>query len=263
LALSTPAVGEALHVTAQVAWVSSQPPWRLGLCFDATSLLAAGRWFEKLLAANPGLGNFRRVPERLPMDAMVFLGPPPRFADFSADDLGVLRRIGSDATISSLRRRLQATWPVSQRILFALLSRGCLTLSRGAGTNPEAWLRVMIDLGVLPQEDEATPPPTLAYTPLPLPAVTPPPRPAAGPAPSPGGAAPQDADPAAVGRSAGTGWRGAGQRRSADAQEAFELGKAELAQGRVKVALTLLRRALQLAPGDAEVAAELGRAMKG
>jgi hypothetical protein len=129
-----------------------------------------------------------------------------------------------------------------------------LTLSRGAGTNPEAWLRVMIDLGIMPVEDDApTPPPTLAYTPLPLPAATPPPRPAPTPAP----------EAAPPGRTAGTGWRGAGQRRSADAQEAFDLGKAELAQGRVKVALTLLRRALQLAPGDAEVAAELGKAMKG
>jgi Flp pilus assembly protein TadD len=63
--------------------------------------------------------------------------------------------------------------------------------------------------------------------------------------------------------SAGTGWRGMHRQRSPDAQRAFELGRIELAEGRVRSAVALLRMALQLAPGDAEVAAELGKAMKG
>jgi Flp pilus assembly protein TadD len=71
---------------------------------------------------------------------------------------------------------------------------------------------------------------------------------------------PAGAPPSAT---AGTGWRGAGRTRSADAQEAFDLGRQELEAGRTKAAMALLRRALQLAPGDAEVASELGRAMKG
>jgi cytochrome c-type biogenesis protein CcmH/NrfG len=62
---------------------------------------------------------------------------------------------------------------------------------------------------------------------------------------------------------AGTGWRGGVTTRSRDAQEALDLGRTELAAGRTRSALAHLRRALQVAPGDAEIAAEVGRAMKG
>jgi cytochrome c-type biogenesis protein CcmH/NrfG len=62
---------------------------------------------------------------------------------------------------------------------------------------------------------------------------------------------------------AGTGWRGESRTRSREAQECYDMGRIELAAGRTQSSMAHLRRALQLAPGDAEIAAELGRAMTG
>lgn len=290
LALVGPGVKEQLTVRAKVAWVSSQPPWRLGIAFEEASRPASARWFEQLVAARPGLGNFRRVPDRLPVDAMVFLAPPPRFADFTADELAVLRHVAGGTTIAALRARLQEAWPALQRALFALLSRGVVTVSRGAAVHPESWRAVMVELGVqfviepLPSREvpgfgTVTPPPVwrqaavepidlppLEPSPLEPPPAPPPPAPAVAAAPPPASPPPEPASmppPPPGAASAGTGWRGVGRARSAEAQEAFDLGRQELEAGRSKAALALLRRALQLAPGDAEVATALGRAMKG
>jgi hypothetical protein len=275
LALAGPGVSEPLQVGGKVAWVSSQPPWRLGVSFDGMSRPAATRWFDLLVAARPGLGNFRRVPDRLPVDAMIFLAPPPRFADFGADEVTVLRHVAAGVTIAALRQRLEERWPAMQRAFFALLSRGVLTVSRGAAVQPESWRNVMTGLSAtfhvesqvareVPAFGFAAPPPAWPQPPvepIDLPPFEPPPEPPAAEA------APPPAPAAAAGpvgsATAGTGWRGAGRARTAEAQEAFDLGRQELAAGRSKAALALLRRALQLAPGDAEVAAELGRAMKG
>jgi hypothetical protein len=297
LALVGPGVKEPLATRGKVAWVSSQPPWRLGVAFEEAARPATTRWFELLVAARPGLGNFRRIPDRLPVDAMVFLGPPPRFADFSEDEVAVISQVASGTTIATLRSRLEERWPVLQRALFALLSRGVVTVARGAAAHPESWRTVMADLGAsffveAPREipvTSYTPPP---WVPVPLgpsaavvqaielaaAEVTDPIGEVAGPAAPPAAPVPPSlpplqgappgmppplyaAPPGAA--TAGTGWRGSARTRSADAQEAFELGQQELAEGRTKAAMALLRRALQLAPGDAEVAAELGKAMKG
>ena len=72
------------------------------------------------MAARPGLGNFRRVPDRLPVDAMVFLAPPPRFADFTDDEVTVIRHVAGGCTIASLRQKLVEGWPALQRALFAV-----------------------------------------------------------------------------------------------------------------------------------------------
>jgi Flp pilus assembly protein TadD len=65
------------------------------------------------------------------------------------------------------------------------------------------------------------------------------------------------AEPGAA--TAGTGWRGVARSRSREAQEAYDLGRLELDAGRTSSALAHLRRALQLAPGDADVASALQR----
>jgi hypothetical protein len=57
---------------------------------------------------------------------------------------------------------------------------------------------------------------------------------------------------------AGVGWRRTGGR-SPEAQAAFERALAELRSGSVAGAIALLRRALALAPGDPQIAAELGK----
>lgn len=286
LALAGQGVKEPLSARGKVAWVSSQPPWRIGVSFDEGDRAKATRWFDLLVAARPGLGNFRRVPDRLPVDAMIFLAPPPRFADFVDEEVEVLRQVAGGRTIAALRTRLGERWPVGQRALFSLLSRGAVTVSRGAAVHPEAWRAVMSELGVdfdvdagpsreLAGFGTVTPPPT--WRPVAVAAATPPPMepidlpplevpaqpPPGAPRPPPLAAPPPPAGAPPPLASAGTGWRGAGRSRSAEAQEVFDLGRQELEAGRSKAAMALLRRALQLSPGDAEVAAELGRAMKG
>jgi hypothetical protein len=280
VALVGPGVKEPLAVRAKVAWVSSQAPWRLGVSFDESSRPTSTRWFELLVAARPGLGNFRRVPDRLPVDAMVFLAAPPRFADFSDDEVTVIRHVAGGSSIAALRKRLEEGWPTLQRALFSLLSRGVVTVARGAAVHPEAWRAVMAGLGAqffvvpLPAREVPVlgaptppgswrePPPLTAVEPIDLPPLEEPPPPAT---PPPAVAAPPPPPPPSLAgpASAGTGWRGAGRGRSAEAQEAYELGLQELEAGRTKAAMALLRRAIQLAPGDAEVATALGRAMKG
>ncbi|MBK9517677.1 MAG: PilZ domain-containing protein [Anaeromyxobacter sp.] len=286
LEVQGPAAREPLRAAGRVAWVNSQPPWRLGVAFEQAARPTAARWFSALLADNPGLGNYRRVPDRLPVDAMVFLALPPRFADFGPDELELLRHVAGGATIAALRARLEGSWAVKQRTLFALLSRGLLTVSRGAAAHPETWKHVMAEYGTyflaeapasrespvptwVPQAPPLRAPPGVpgsAAPPLPPPApASAPPAPPPSPAAPPAAAQPppQAAPGASLEASAGTGWRGAARRRSMEAQEAFDLGRQEAAAGRGSSALALLRRALQLAPGDTDVAAELARVMKG
>ncbi len=293
LTFANPKVKGALSVEGKVAWGSPRPPWRVGVAFGERSQASARLWYEALVAAHPGLGGFRRVPDRLPVDAMVFLAAPPSFLfDFSREEVEVLRNVAAGTTIASLRDRLGASWGGSQRALFGLMSRGLVTVNRSAASHPSAWKQVMKELGaefvqeaprpsrtttrevpvvrgaatphfdtdgalqfdlnpVTPRPSLAAPPPS---PPMPLPRAAPPPV-----------ARPTPLAVEAVGgeASAGNGWRGGSRARSREAQECLDLGRSELAAGRGNSAMAHLRRALQLAPGDAEVAAELGRAMTG
>jgi hypothetical protein len=297
LTFANPKVKGALSVEGKVAWGSPRPPWRVGVAFGEKSRESARLWFEALVAAHPGLGGYRRVPDRLPVDAMVFLAPPPSFLfDFSPEELEVLRHVAAGTTIASLRDRLVATWGESQRALFGLMSRGVVTVNRSAASHPSAWKQVMKELEAefVPEaprpnrtitrevpvvrgaatlhfdldgalEFDLTPgppPPSQAAPPSPPPRAQPPPLPRAAPPPVP---RPTPLAVEAVGGEAfaGNGWRGGSRARSPEAQEYFDLGRAELAAGRGHSAMAHLRRALQLAPGDPEVAAELGRAMTG
>jgi hypothetical protein len=281
VAVVSPLVTTPLQAAGKVAWVSSQPPWRLGVAFTDAARPAAGRWFDALVAASPGLGNLRRVPDRLPWDAMVFLGPPPKFmVDFTDDEIEVLRHVAGGITVAALRDRLRATWGASVRAFFGLMARQALTISRGAAAHPEAWKKLMAQYDASFVVEQAAPSPArwepprepsargenaamravdLGRAPAATPAASfpaaepPPPLPPLEPSsPPPSGAA-----------SAGTGWRGAARARTREAQECLDLGRQELQAGRVSSALAHLRRGLTMAPGDAEIAAELGRAMRG
>lgn len=285
LVFANPKVPGSLKVEGKVAWGSSRPPWRVGVAFGEEGRPSVDRWFARLVAAYPGLSGLRRVPDRLPVDAMLFLAPPPTFLlDFTPDEIEVLRHVAGGTTIASLRARLAAGWSASQRAVFSLLARGVVTVSRGASAHPSAWKKVMAGLGaefvteapraVKPapfierlvagnaaaarggEEIGAKPAPTPpASALLPVPAA-----PAVPPVPV-APAAPVASSPESP--TAGTGWRGGVRARSREAQESFDLGRRELAAGRSSSALAHLRRALQLAPGDAEIAAEIGRALAG
>jgi hypothetical protein len=275
IVFTNPKLPGSLSAEGRVAWGSSRPPWRVGVAFAGSCRPQAERWFAQLVAAFPGMGGFRRVPDRLPVDAMLFLSPPPTFLlDFSTEELEVLRHVASGTTVASLRGRLATSWSASQRAVFSLMARGVVTLSRGAAAHPSTWKKVMSDLEF---EFVMEMPPT--YTPLPFlesEASRGPPPSESGMAGDPG----PDTTPAitvaqledlgtleeappAFHSTAGTGWRGGVRLRSREAQESFDLGRTELAAGRGNSALAHLRRALQLSPGDSEIAAEIGRAIKG
>lgn len=189
LTIGNERVPESLRIRGRVAWVSPQAPWRAGIAFDDPSLRESARWFEKLVASYPGLRELRRVPQRIPADAMVYLGAPPRFLlDFTADEASLLRAIASGARIDELQARLRDRWPGAQRALFSLLARQAVTLTRGQAVHPDAWKRILSEVEAsLAVEslgrggDGVAAPPLPVATPVPRPsqapaAVAPPPR---------------------------------------------------------------------------------------
>jgi hypothetical protein len=185
-----------LRMQGVVAWASAQAPYRAGVAFDEALLSIATRWFEGLVAATPGLGTYQRVPDRIPFDASVYLGPPPRFLlDFTVEEAALLRAIGSGVRLDELQARMRAGWPEAQRALFSLMARHLVTLARGQAAHPQAWKRIRAEIeaalavaslgGAAPESVTVSPPPPEpppAKTPTPLSAPRQPSLPSAGPA---------------------------------------------------------------------------------
>lgn len=319
LHVTNPKVQEPLKVSGRAAWVSAQSPWRVGVAFDEGSQKDASRWFEVLVAAYPGLGGYRRVPDRIRADSTVYLGPPPRFLlDFTGEEAMLLRAIASGARIDELMARLRDRWPAAQRALFSLIARQAVTFQRGHAVHPDSWKKILSEVEAsLAVEEMGKEVPALISAPPPPPpmdAFRPPPRAAAQELPAatpvPGGRAalrraetwpapPHDPSPVldlpaedapplevAARGAAATGWApghgthgaltpppgapapdfaGAGggwrkqRARSPEAQAVFDRALEELRSGSVNGAIALLRRALQLAPGDPEIAQALGK----
>jgi hypothetical protein len=315
LTISSAQVPSALRMPGVVAWASEQPPWRAGVAFDDALLAMSGRWFERLVAATPGLGTFQRVPERIPLDASIYLGPPPRFLlDFTVDEAMLLRAIASGVRLDELQARLRADWPAAQRALFSLMARHLVTLSRGQAAHPDAWKKILAEIeaslaletlgGGAPASVTVSPPPRpppAASSRLPGPAPGGAPTPPPIPAPVPAARAVPAGRAAPAARAAGgedSGWgvpardphplleledddgppldllpfaadpvaadpvapkRPGPRGRSPEAQAAFERALAQAAGGDVSGAVSLLRRALALAPGDSEIAEALGK----
>ena len=165
LVLANPKVKGSLRVEGRVAWGSSQPPWRVGVAFGEGSRAEAERWFSTLVATSPGLAGTRRVPDRLPIDAMLYLGPPPTFlVDFSPEEVEVLRHVAGGTTAAELRRALEPGWSGAQRAIFSLLARGVVTVSRSAAGHVSSWKKVLAQLGV---EFVAEPPRPVRAEPVP------------------------------------------------------------------------------------------------
>jgi hypothetical protein len=145
--LSDARVSVPLVVAARVAWTSAHAPWRLGIAFDEERLGASARFVGDLLEAYPSLTPAPRVPDRIPLDAMVYLAAPPRLVvDFTRDEVELLRAVASGARIDELLARFRDRWPAIQTALYSLLSRQHLTLSRGAAVLPETWRKLLADL---------------------------------------------------------------------------------------------------------------------
>jgi hypothetical protein len=143
LALSAPRYAMTLRVDGRIAWVSSKPPWHVGIAYAAQALPGAARWMEGLRQSVPDLFQARRAQERLAVDAMIFLGPVPAIADFRDDERVVLRTIGAGMRVADLRNTLSRTWPRMQRALFTLLAQGHIVVSRAAATHPVIWKHIL------------------------------------------------------------------------------------------------------------------------
>jgi hypothetical protein len=147
LHITNPKVEEPLEVAGRIAWASPQQPWRLGIAFVDGAQAAAERWFELLVSAYPGLGGYRRVPDRIRADSTVYLGPPPKFlVDFTADEAVLLRAIASGTRIDELMAHLRDRWPAAQRALFSLIARQVVTFQRGHAVHPDSWKKVLSEV---------------------------------------------------------------------------------------------------------------------
>lgn len=190
LTVANDRVREPLRVAGRIAWVSAHFPWRVGIAFDEAALPATTAWFERLVEAHPGLRAFGRLPERIPLDATIYLGPPPRFlVDFSADEAAILRAVGSGVRVDEIVARLRARGPAVERALFSLIARSAVTLARGQAVHPEGWKRILDQVEAsFAVEALGTGPASLAAPPEPAAdadAPTPAPAPAAVRAPTP------------------------------------------------------------------------------
>ncbi|HVO20913.1 MAG TPA: PilZ domain-containing protein [Anaeromyxobacter sp.] len=138
---------EPLRVTGRVAWSSDRAPWRLGIAYDEASHPQTSAWFDQLLAAVPGLPTFRRIPDQIPVDAVIYLASPPRFlVDFTPGEVALLRAIGSGTSVAELRALLHDRWPRLQHALFSLLAHQHVTLTRGASVHPDAWRKILSEV---------------------------------------------------------------------------------------------------------------------
>lgn len=128
------------QLSGRVAWSSNQPPWRSGIAFDEGSVAIAGRFFERLAAAYPGLDTYGRAPDRIPADGVLApLRPPEVEPMLTTAERDVLRAVGAGATPESLRARFGDRWYAAQNATFSLLGRRYLTVGSADPDAARAW----------------------------------------------------------------------------------------------------------------------------
>ncbi len=220
-------LSDGLRVPARIAWTSEVSPWRLGVAFDRDARPATEAWFARLVASSPGLRAQPRVPDRIALRSMVYLGRPPKvIIDLSEEQLDLVRAIGEGTTVKALHDRFRERWPSLQPAFFALLAHRRATLQRGTSVHPAAWKQVLGD--------------------------------GAGPGALPDGAfAPPMVPPDGWARNTALPTFG---ERSPEAEALYARALERLARNQPNVAQTLLRQAARVAPGDPGIAAALARA---
>jgi hypothetical protein len=296
LVITTEGFSRSLRVGGTVAWASGSEPWRLGISYVESDSAVARDWYDALVAKNPALAAYRGVPERISVDATLFLGPPPKLVmDFTNDEIQILRCIGSGLSVGELRHRLKDIWNRAQHALFSLIVRRHLVLSRGASVLPASWKQILVDLEATLAAEELERSSPRAPTPPPVQPAPPPPPPRpqpidAGPPPSaPASSTTTRASMRAIDQGAGwhsphvpvapappagpahgapvhrdfqgagVGWRKPARPRSPEADQYFREALLDAEAGKVDQAIALLRQALALSPGDPEIAAALGK----
>jgi hypothetical protein len=299
LSIASDRLPDSLRVQARVAWASTDAPFRLGVAFDDAALDRTERWVERLVAASGLPPLRRVPDRIAADAMVWLGTPPRFVVDFTREEALLLRAVGSATVAELRAGLRDGWPPAQRALFSLLahqhltLSRGASVHPeswRKILSEAEASLAIE-DLRApppVPQTPSPWPvqpvrtpvPERRAYTPVPeprtstpvpgRPAQTPPPMQRAHtPVPGEGRAAARSLDlgggwgapaapPAPDFDGAGVGWR-AQRDRPPEAQGCFDLARAEIAAGRVAGALALLRRALALAPGDREIAAELGK----
>ncbi len=117
-------VPDPVELAGRVAWMSTVPPWRMGVAFDAGSIGAASRFFDRLAAAYPGIDTYGRAPDRIPEGAPIAPAPPPPFEPLlTEEEAHVLAALGAGAPVDELRAHLGEAWNVAIHAFFALLGR--------------------------------------------------------------------------------------------------------------------------------------------
>jgi hypothetical protein len=132
-----------LSVGAVVVWRKSRPSGHHGMIFDPGDRLRAQAWFDQSMENHTELLHLDRVPDRLPLQARVYLSGalnlPPRLAD---EETVVARLACGPSTVSDLCSLLGPDTRRARRALFSLLNRGAVTLDlaemadRDAGRRP-------------------------------------------------------------------------------------------------------------------------------
>ena len=145
LSISSPRVPGSLEIMGRVAWITGTSPHRLGMAFVAGSGGDPEDWFHRFLEGDPKLAAaIRRVPERLPVSAWLFLAEPPSLIiDFAAEELALIRAVGNGATLSEVRVRLGREWDSTRRAVFALLTRRVVTLNTSGAVPFQRWKQVL------------------------------------------------------------------------------------------------------------------------
>ncbi|HEY6002651.1 MAG TPA: PilZ domain-containing protein [Anaeromyxobacter sp.] len=138
LVLSTTGMAD-LSVSGTVVWASPAAPFRVGVAFAEQHAGATSRWFDDLVSTGAGRCLERYV-RGIPADAVLLLGPPPRFCpDFTPDEAAILVAVGSGLRAGDLRDRFQRTWSQSRHALFSLITRRLLTTSPAEAVPVARW----------------------------------------------------------------------------------------------------------------------------
>jgi hypothetical protein len=246
LAIDVEGIPDRLSVLGLVAWAQQGTRSRAGVAFARSQPggVSPQAWFQRMVQSQPGLAaRMSRAPDKLWLDRPVYLLAPPRYIlDFSDAEASLLRRIDNGQT----PRQLGDGLPVEAvgKILFGLFEKRALTLALGESVPAWRWREVLDRAsGGAPAPRSPASPPGRAPAP---PLLRPVPAPFQAPA-----SAVRPANPADLGARRGT--------RPQEAQECLDRALAASAEGHLHTAISLLRRALQLAPRDAEIAEALGK----
>jgi hypothetical protein len=147
VAIAFPRLARTVTAAGRVAWSRAESPARLGISFEP--LPRDRDWFDALLRELPAAAlAARNAPLRLPADTPLHLGEPPAIvADFSEDELAVLRAVGAGTTAGALAGALAGRFRRARGPLFSLVSRRLVLVEPAPPGAAERWGPVLYPRG--------------------------------------------------------------------------------------------------------------------